>query len=177
MIYFISDHHWGHKNIINSCNRPFDNVHDMNVYMINQWNSIINDDDEVYHLGDLSYKMSVNHLKTNVLDNLNGKIHLIKGNHDKDKIINKIKDRFETIQDYKILDYNYNDKLYKFVLFHYPIYSWYGKYRGSIHIHGHSHDKNNDINGNIINISVENINYKPMSIINIIEKINNKNTI
>lgn len=89
MKYVISDHHWGHKNIIKFSNRPFDNLHHMENYMIDAWNSVVTDDDEVWHLGDISFKLNAKYL-VNILDRLNGKIHLIRGNHDKDSIIKKV---------------------------------------------------------------------------------------
>jgi calcineurin-like phosphoesterase family protein len=179
MIYFIADHHWGHKAIIWMENRPFKDVLEMNEFMINSWNSIITNDDEVYHLGDISYKMNPNQLKYKILPRLNGKIHLIRGNHDKDKIISKIGDRFESISDYKYLSYNYENKNYDFALFHYPITSWANRYRGCIHLHGHDHNFNNDemeknYFGNIMNVSVEHLNYIPISIVDVINNFKNK---
>lgn len=178
MKYFISDHHWGHKAIIHMESRPFDNVWEMNQFMIDSWNSVITEEDEVYHLGDVSYKMNLNQLKT-VLSELNGKIHLIRGNHDKDKVIAKVGSRFETIQDYKYFQYKYEDKEYNFVLFHYPIYSWQGRFRGSIHLHGHTHKTDFDdttgkgFYGHIMNVAVEHLNYKPISIVDIINRFKN----
>ena len=176
MKYFISDHHWGHEAIIRMSHRPFKNVWEMNQYMIDAWNSVITDEDEVYHLGDVAYKMNLNKLKNDILPKLNGKIHLIRGNHDKDKVINKIGSRFETIQDYKLLEYNHEGKDYKIILFHYPIYSWNGRFRGSIHLHGHTHMNSVDdttgkgIHGHIMNVSVEHLNYKPISIVDVINR-------
>ncbi len=179
MIYFISDHHWGHKAIIWMENRPFQSVWEMNESMIDSWNSIVTNDDEVYHLGDISYKMNVNKLAYDILPRLNGKIHLIKGNHDNDKVLSKISGRLESVSDYKYLNYTYEDKVYDLVLFHYPITSWAGRYRGSIHLHGHDHKFDYDeiernYFGNIMNVSVEHLNYIPISIVDVINKFKNK---
>jgi len=171
MIYFISDNHWGHKAIIHMQNRPFKHIMDMNNSMIDSWNSVVQPDDEVYYLGDLSYKLNGNLLSI-ILKKLNGKIYLIKGNHDKDRVINKSISRFEWIKDYHTFKHTQDGKEYKFVLFHYPIYSWEGIWRGSIHVCGHTHDNSKDYfenhPGRIFNVSCEMINYKPISIVDII---------
>ena len=180
MIYFISDHHWGHSAIIWMSNRPFMDVWEMNNHMVDAWNSVVTAEDEVYHLGDVSYKMNLNLLKNKILPRLNGKIHLIVGNHDKERVLNKIGDRFETIKDYDVLFYTHEGKEYKIVLFHYPIYSWNGRYKNSIHLHGHTHIGNADDNsvsvipGNIMNVSAEHLGYVPISIVDVINRFKDK---
>lgn len=77
MIWFTSDTHFNHANIIKYCNRPFSSIQEMNETIINNWNSVVTKDDTVYHLGDFAFG------KVNEFANkLNGKIVLIKGNHD-----------------------------------------------------------------------------------------------
>jgi len=180
MIYFISDQHWGHKAIIWMEKRPFSDVNEMNQYMIDAWNSVVTNEDTVYHIGDLSYKLNPKYLKNNILSKLNGEKHLIIGNHD-ERILNTIKDSFKTINYYGKLSYKYNDKEYKFVMFHNPIYSWNGIWRGTIHICGHTHTKSRKYfenhPGRIINVSAELLNYKPISIVDIIDRVGNKKVI
>lgn len=175
MIYFISDHHFGHKNIIEMEQRPFKNVYEMNLYMLNKWNETITNEDTIYYLGDIMYKMSPLKFKNEILNNLNGQIYFIEGNHEKEKYLNIYGDRFIWIKHYYEFNYNYNNKDYFFVLEHYPITSWNRMYRGSIHLHGHNHkiiDYKQITKFNIMNVSVENLNYKPISIIEVIEKFN-----
>ena len=59
-IYFTSDLHLGHDNIIRFTNRPFDSVEEMNDRIIQNYNSIIHKNDLVYILVDLTYKIPVN---------------------------------------------------------------------------------------------------------------------
>lgn len=180
MIFFISDQHWGHGAIIHMEDRPFNNVQEMNEAMIQAWNSVVKKDDEVYHLGDIAYKMNPTEL-SRILSRLNGKIYLVKGNHDKPKQLNKSWDRFEWVKSDFEFDYEYEGKRYDFILYHCPIYSWGGMWRGKIHICGHTHlnsadfFKNNP--GRIMNVSCELLDYKPISIVEVIEKLRTKEVI
>ena len=79
-VYFTSDTHFNHANIIGFCNRPFKNVEEMNETLITNWNRVVGVDDIVFHLGDFCLGGSAEW--TNVLNRLNGKIYLIVGNHD-----------------------------------------------------------------------------------------------
>ena len=54
MEWITADLHLGHGNIIKYCNRPFNDVNHMNVMLVNNWNSVVSDDDVVFVLGDLS---------------------------------------------------------------------------------------------------------------------------
>ena len=82
-IYFTSDQHYFHKNIIKYCNRPFVSVDNMNADMTRKYNHIIDDDDIVIHIGDISagLKDKKDELKE-ICKNLKGKKYLIRGNHD-----------------------------------------------------------------------------------------------
>ena len=79
-IWFTSDTHFNHTQIIKFCNRPFKNINVMNEIIIKNWNSTIKKDDIVYHLGDFALG-NKNKIK-DFVQKLNGKKYLIKGNHD-----------------------------------------------------------------------------------------------
>lgn len=79
MIFFTSDLHFDHENIIAYCQRPFNNVDEMNSALIHNWNSVVGPDDVVYVLGDI--KMG-NRTDLSILGNLTGHIRLVPGNHD-----------------------------------------------------------------------------------------------
>lgn len=79
MIWFTADSHFGHKNIIKYCDRPYDSVEEMDRDLIENWNDLVGPDDEVYHLGDFSLDFKI---ASQVLPLLNGQKHLIAGNHD-----------------------------------------------------------------------------------------------
>lgn len=79
-IYFTSDNHYGHHNIIRYSNRPFSSIDEMNETMINNHNSVISKDDLVYHLGD--FALDEARYTKPIISRLNGINILIPGNHD-----------------------------------------------------------------------------------------------
>ena len=135
MIYFTSDLHFYHKNIIKYAKRPFDSVEEMNEKLIKNWNNRIKSEDEVYILGDFTMKGT--EYAADILSKLKGKKYLIKGNHDnfvnQETFDNSL---FEWVKDYFELQYNNQS----FIMFHYPIEEWNHFFRGAIHLHGHQHN-------------------------------------
>ena len=79
-LWFTSDTHWHHSRIIEFCNRPFTSIEEMNEKLIENWNSVVKPGDTVFHLGDFCFGGS--QAWNSILDQLNGNILLIKGNHD-----------------------------------------------------------------------------------------------
>ncbi|MBI4064548.1 MAG: metallophosphoesterase [Elusimicrobia bacterium] len=81
-IFFTSDTHFNHTNIIKYCGRPFESVEEMNREMIGQWNAAVGQDDTVFHLGDFALGEASEWPK--IFQQLNGaKKILIRGNHDR----------------------------------------------------------------------------------------------
>lgn len=92
MNYFIADLHLGHKNCLRFDNRPFKTIEEQDNYVIENWNKKITVNDDVYILGDFSW---YDDNKTiDIFSNLNGKLHLIKGNHDSKLLKNKNVQKF-----------------------------------------------------------------------------------
>lgn len=79
--FFTSDSHFFHKNIINLCGRPFEDVEQMNDELVRKWNEVVGVDDVIVHCGDFSLTSSVERL-SEVVPLLNGTKILIPGNHD-----------------------------------------------------------------------------------------------
>ena len=110
MTWFTSDTHFYHENIIKYCNRPFANAAEMNDEIVKQWNSVVKPDDLVWHLGDFALGKKEN--VTEILPKLNGKINLVLGNHDHQKLkfyyeagFNRVYDRKVIINDFVILSH------------------------------------------------------------------------
>lgn len=138
-IYFTSDHHFGHNNIIKFCNRPFQTVQQMDEEMIKRWNEKVKPNDEVYHLGDFGLT-SKESLET-ILDRLNGKKHLIVGNHENAAL--QLPKKFRWIKEYyelKIKDAECSNGVQRIMLFHYAMRVWRGQGRSNWHLYGHSHN-------------------------------------
>jgi len=170
MIYFISDTHFGHKGSLtwpDGNARKFKDVYEMNQVMVNNWNSVVTEEDIVYHLGDFAYKTSASTIR-HIFSSLKGTIIFIKGNHDGMTLkTNKKHPRFNSVHD--ILELEYNGKL--FILCHYPIESWKNKNKASIHLHGHTHGNSTNVH-NRLDVSVEVFDYKPISIEEVLIKLN-----
>ena len=120
MNYYIADLHLDHANIIRLNNRPYKDIGEMNRTFISNWNSVVTDNDDVYIVGDFSYK-SKNPLV--FLKQLKGRKHLIVGNHDEFMLKNpECRKQFVEIAD--ILTVRDGDKT--IVLCHYPFLEWNG---------------------------------------------------
>lgn len=138
MIYFTADTHFGHKNIIKYCKRHFTSIGMMNVKLVDNWNQVVKEDDDVYHLGDFAWQKETTR---EVLGKLNGNIHLIRGNHDKRILKGDIPDRFIWVKDYhelKIEDEEMDIDQY-IILSHFPFEIWNKRHHGAWHLHGHCH--------------------------------------
>lgn len=169
MNYFTSDLHLGHKNIIEYEDRPWKTVEDMSIGLIRNWNNIVIAKDDVYILGDFAFQNSYMTCEkiNEVLKALNGKKHLIIGNHD--TYINKQNFNpryFEEITPYKEIK---EDGKF-IVLCHYPIESWNGKQYGSIHLHGHTHQPDSRPEMNRYNVGCMLYDYTPVTLNDLLER-------
>ena len=170
MIYLTSDTHFGHANIIGYCDRPYKDTYLMNKALTENWNSVVTPEDTVYHMGDFAFggiKKYIPHL--------NGKIILVRGNHDRDS---DIKDcGLEIVQN---LDFEYGGLKFKFN--HRPVFTAGtvdpyndGERRSKIDLDkydwiicGHIHEKWKVMQKNI-NVGVDVWGFKPISFEEIFE--------
>jgi calcineurin-like phosphoesterase family protein len=79
-VWFTSDTHYWHKNIIKYCERPFRDVHDMNAEMVRRWREVVAPEDLVFHLGDFSFGGLEKAMTVGL--QLPGRKILVRGNHD-----------------------------------------------------------------------------------------------
>ena len=173
-LYFTSDTHFGHKNILHYTPKRCadigvvcqnidgkyiytdtftnmeiseeDAIKRMDCYIIDKWNSIVNKKDEVYILGDFSFH-GVEETQR-IFHKLNGKKHLITGNHDGS---GSSIEGWLTLKQYKIVDckksrFDFLDSTQRLFLCHFPMVSWWSMEHGSIMLHGHCHGRIDDVN-------------------------------
>lgn len=156
MTYFIADTHFNHENIIKYCNRPFKNSLEMNEYIINKWNSVVKENDIVYHLGDVGFG-TTEELKI-LVGRLNGTKILLRGNHDLKRGVNGWKEvGFSEVYKNKI-------ELGNLILTHSPVEL---TEVGKINVFGHIHDKPLDEKydkNNHICVSCDVVDYTPQII-------------
>ncbi|GFN32997.1 metallophosphoesterase [Paenibacillus xylaniclasticus] len=152
-IFFTSDHHFGHKGIIDFESRPFTSVDEMNEFMIEKWNAVVGKNDKVFHLGDFSF---LNQEKTAaIVARLNGRKYLILGNHDRGRSRSWwLEAGFDEVSEYPIIYKEF------FFLSHEPMYM--NKHMPYVNVHGHIHSQKYE-GLNYFNVSVEHWDYSPIT--------------
>jgi len=155
-IYVISDTHFYHVNIIKYCDRPFKTEQEMNNFMVKRWNSRVQKEDLVIHLGDVVLSNRTRFFKS-LVQQLNGRKILVRGNHDRKSIHWYLTHGFDFVCDEfaigQILFTHRPVKKPDFLLMPYKL-----------NIHGHIHQKKEYDKDIYKNISVERTNYFPVKL-------------
>lgn len=159
-IWFTSDTHFDHKNIIGYCDRPFRDLDAMNRALIVNWNAVVNPDDLVYHLGDFAFASAGR--VAEIAGQLNGRKVLVKGNHDSCSMAAYIRAGFEDVVDNAdLLTFGY-----PVYLAHHPIP--YNLPEGFTHqLCGHVHEvwkRHSDRYSTVVNVGVDQWGYMPVSL-------------
>lgn len=135
MNYYISDCHFGHKNIIGFDQRPFFSVSEMDETMIKNWQNVVHQDDTVYILGDFCWDNATRW--NEILDQLPGNKVAILGNHDQVLARNKdLQKRFLGVYNYLEIV----DNMRNIVPCHFPIPVYKNLHHGWYHLYGHVHE-------------------------------------
>lgn len=165
-IWFFSDHHFSHANILTFTDgktgdriRPmFDNVDQMDEFMVETWNTHVKPGDIVWHGGDITFDKR--RFTENILNRLHGKLRITVGNHDDIKFLAGL-GRIEKLVESRRFDE------FGFVYSHRPMHqegTWNNRQqRFMTSVHGHIH-QNPSPAGLYINVSVEATNYVPVHI-------------
>lgn len=145
MKYYIADPHFGHENIIRLCGRPFETAAEMDAYMLSAWQQTVRPADEVYIVGDFSFRGR--QPAAGILEQLPGRKILLRGNHDRwVKGEPAAVRQLEAVHDLLVIEDTAPDpetgvpRTFSVVLCHYPLLEWPQYYRGSLHVYGHVHN-------------------------------------
>ena len=169
-IFFTSDTHFDHFNIIRFCKRPWTTTEEMNEGLVERWNKKVGLNDIVFHLGDFCFGGSAEWKKWR--NKLNGHIILIRGNHDR-KMSAAMEGLFDDVLYQAQLDID-GRSVY---LNHYPFLTYGGCWRQGNRtvwqLFGHCHTKNGICGADSsrlkylfptqYDVGVDNNNYEPVS--------------
>ena len=144
-IFFSSDQHFGHRNVVKFCNRPYADEKEMGKALIENWNNVVGPDDIIVTMGDFFWFNDSQSIKK-VVNQLNGTIYMVLGNHDKKEsfrrcdpekliILDGISHIFLRCED----ENRWYEKTFEIVCCHYPLMTWSHRDRGAINLFGHIH--------------------------------------
>lgn len=133
MIYFTGNTHFADPRVLRVDRRPFPDMMEHDVALIRNWNAVVGEEDEVWHLGDFMSARGGD--CGQLLSRLNGRKHLIVGNND--PITTTTAEGWVSVQHYAeiVLD------SHLLILCHYPFRTWNKMGKKSINLHGHSHGR------------------------------------
>lgn len=155
-IWFTSDWHLSHKNIMKYSKRPFETVEEMNDEILLNYNRKVKKNDDVYILGDFSFRLAT---AEEFLQSMNGNIHFILGNHDR-----RIK---QILRKYCVFVTDFHELKTEgknITLCHYPLYSYNKSHFNAYSLYGHHHsDVSSIVQGKRMNVGVDQNNFQPIS--------------
>lgn len=158
-VWFTSDTHYGHGNVIKYSKRPFVDTNDMDEAMADRWNSVVSKGDLVYHLGD--FCLNTTEHATAIASKLRGQKYLIFGNHD--KALRKSKEflgHWIWAKDLTQIEVQ-NQKI---TLCHYAMRTWASSHHGTWQLYGHSHGSlPDDPHSLSVDVGVDCWDYTPIS--------------
>ena len=159
--WFIADTHFMHKGILEMCNRPFRTLAQHDRYLVDAWNNTVRKHDIVWFLGDFAFGTVEDCGK--LLAQLHGRKRLVRGNHDKasfcqDPGWEQVHDLVEEVIDGQ-----------RVVMCHYPMASWRGSHRGTVHLYGHVHGRL-EVPG-AADVGVDTWGYRPIGLREIVQRV------
>lgn len=168
-IWFVSDAHCQHKNVLKYEDRPFSSIEEWDEHFVEQWNRYVKPGDQVYNLGDFIFQWRGRNEDEaeRIVSRLQGEHFLILGNHDRPKLYTKTMLRhFAWIKERETIKIKTGGETIRILLDHYPLRSWHSKFDGVLHVHGHTHGKLNRLPGTL-DVGIDNIRnlvgeYRPM---------------
>lgn len=171
MIWFTSDLHFYHNNVIKHCDRPFSSLKEMHKTLIENWNNKVKKREMVWVLGDFSFAGI--ETTREIVEQLNGDIRIVRGNHDKQAkqllemgFTNVYENHQICIEDYTVnlshFPHYALEKKYDLVDRRYPHKRIYNEGIPLLHGHTHSKERVNTKNGLEIHVGTDAWNYGPV---------------
>lgn len=155
-----ADHHFSHRNILTfkredgSPLRDFKTIEEHDETIIANHNAVVDPQDRVYLLGDLCFHKR----NLSILDRLNGRLVLVKGNHD----VLKLNHYLPFVDDIRAYVVQKDQDGHKVILSHIPIHpDSVGRFGTNIHGHLHYQKINDE---RYVCVSLEHTNYSPIEI-------------
>lgn len=152
--FFIGDTHFGHKNVIKYCHRPFATVAEMDEALIKNWNKVVTNNDKVIMVGDFAFAPVSRIVEIGL--QLNGRKTLVMGNHDNKSIGAYLQAGFEVVSPYSIVLDEF------FIVSHYPQFVENDRVFANIYAHVHDMETYKDYTARTFCVSAERINYTPI---------------
>ena len=169
--FFTSDTHFDDEFAIQYFGRPFQSVDEMNAAMVERWNTVVTNEDVVYHLGDFTPK-GLDHL-TKWSDQLHGSIKILPGNMDrhwlKDFVAGERVQVLPPLVSLEFSELGTTGGPQVIVLCHYSMQVWERSNHGSWHLFGHTHGKLKGI-GKSFDVGVDCTDFVPLSLDQVAEK-------
>lgn len=181
-IFFTSDIHFGHANIIAYSNRPFGTddervmwndkvnpvpqarkselVREMNEAMVNTINDTVGPNDTLYILGDVSFAKP--EVTASLVKRIKCKKILIKGNHDPDTP--EFDALFDEVHTFLERNFQISGQKVKIVMCHYALRVWNKSHHGSLHLYGHSHGSLPDAGNRSMDVGMDAVGMRPISL-------------
>jgi calcineurin-like phosphoesterase family protein len=179
-VWFSSDHHLGHRNILNfkksdeSPLRVFNSIEEHDDFLIQASNEVVKPEDKIYFLGDVCINNKFLHLVTK----FNGSKRLVRGNHDIFKTVEYQKVGFTEIYGTRVFTPKETGGVF-FVATHVPTHTS-SLYRWTANVHGHTHSNNVMLDGEVdsryICVCMEQLdNYRPVHLDEIVSRVKELN--
>ncbi|MEY5098746.1 MAG: hypothetical protein RJA36_1465 [Pseudomonadota bacterium] len=162
-VFFTADTHFGHEALVRHGYRQFRDAAEVDALICHRWNLRVGPEDDVWHLGD--FTMHGAEIAAKYLARVNGRIHLIWGNHDRNSVRKLPHWKSSTFAAEIRVDGQ------KLVLCHYAMEVWNNCHHGSLMLHGHSHGGLQD-NSQRCDVGVDCWNFQPVTLAEIMERMN-----
>lgn len=171
-VFFTSDTHFFHANIIKYSNRPFSSVKEMNEQLILNWNKVVRENDVVIHVGDFAFGKCTPNDVAGIVKSLNGIIYFVEGNHDHEITMpahykyNLFQEVHKELDIRIVTNQEHPGDYVDIHCAHFPKLVWNRSHFGAWHAFGHVHSTRRipDQKTTQHDVGVDGNNYTPISI-------------